>query len=452
MTTAIGSLSACRHVCTHHFAVPTQRSLAVALALALGASPLAGMAANLVVVTTAGDNGSSGTCNLRQAIQTIVSQSTAGTNCAFAAASADTIHFDTGVFPNGATNTITLTDADTSALQLSDANVTIDANANGTVAIERSSAASHAFGIFEGAGGTVTLRSLTIRNGFKFADGGGIAVSYENLTLDHCLVSGNFAVFGGGIEADHSSLTLTHSAVSGNTGQNDGGGIRGLLSSITLTNSSVSGNTAQGNVGAGLGGGIEAINSDVTMTGSTVDANTAGDGGAILSHLGSVTLTNSTLSGNTATSLTGGAIDSTADPGNSITLINSTVSANTSNYAGGGIYRVAYAGADPAIKVVNSIIAGNSATTQFNDTNAPLTADSSGNIIGGDAKLGALADNGGPTRTMMPSSGSPAIDAVPCTNAPATDQRGITRPQGASCDIGAVEFVDVIFKNGFDGP
>jgi hypothetical protein len=58
-----------------------------------------------------------------------------------------------------------------------------------------------------------------------------------------------------------------------------------------------------------------------------------------------------------------------------------------------------------------------------------------------DPKLGPLADNGGPTLTYAPQAGSPAIDEVPKSAAPcsATDQRGVSRPQGAACDAGAYE-------------
>jgi hypothetical protein len=58
-----------------------------------------------------------------------------------------------------------------------------------------------------------------------------------------------------------------------------------------------------------------------------------------------------------------------------------------------------------------------------------------------DPKLGALADNGGPTQTRELLPGSPAIDAVVASGAgcPATDQRGVSRPNGAACDIGAYE-------------
>jgi hypothetical protein len=55
-------------------------------------------------------------------------------------------------------------------------------------------------------------------------------------------------------------------------------------------------------------------------------------------------------------------------------------------------------------------------------------------------KLGPLADNGGPTLTMALLPGSPAIDAGSAVGGPATDQRGVPRPQGPSVDIGAFEF------------
>ncbi len=62
-----------------------------------------------------------------------------------------------------------------------------------------------------------------------------------------------------------------------------------------------------------------------------------------------------------------------------------------------------------------------------------------------DPKLDTLADNGGPTKTMALLAGSPAIDAGNSETCTAADQRGVTRPQGESCDIGAYEsaFVNV---------
>jgi hypothetical protein len=64
----------------------------------------------------------------------------------------------------------------------------------------------------------------------------------------------------------------------------------------------------------------------------------------------------------------------------------------------------------------------------------------------GDPKLGPLANNGGPTQTRLPQTGSPLIDAIPTGSCQAdgasgitADQRGVSRPQGPGCDIGAVE-------------
>ena len=56
-----------------------------------------------------------------------------------------------------------------------------------------------------------------------------------------------------------------------------------------------------------------------------------------------------------------------------------------------------------------------------------------------DPRLDTLKDNGGFTPTLALLPGSPAIDAGDNAACPATDQRGVTRPQGAACDIGAYE-------------
>ena len=53
-------------------------------------------------------------------------------------------------------------------------------------------------------------------------------------------------------------------------------------------------------------------------------------------------------------------------------------------------------------------------------------------------KLGPIASNGGPTKTLALSVGSPAIDGgTACSED--TDQRYVARPQGVTCDIGAFE-------------
>ena len=63
----------------------------------------------------------------------------------------------------------------------------------------------------------------------------------------------------------------------------------------------------------------------------------------------------------------------------------------------------------------------------------------SGDQNGPPALLLPLASNGGITRTFLPRHDSAAIDNGTGAGCPATDQRGLPRPQGAACDIGAVE-------------
>jgi len=81
-----------------------------------------------------------------------------------------------------------------------------------------------------------------------------------------------------------------------------------------------------------------------------------------------------------------------------------------------------------------------------NEVNNLITSPASA-IIFDDPLLGPLADNGGPNKTMALQPGSPAIDAGNNTTCPGTDQRGILRPQGSICDIGAFELVAKLYAN-----
>ena len=67
--------------------------------------------------------------------------------------------------------------------------------------------------------------------------------------------------------------------------------------------------------------------------------------------------------------------------------------------------------------------------------------------------LGPLVNNGGIGDTMLPQSNSPLLDFIPpsaCrTGAAASvtdDERGVTRPQGPGCEIGAAEVVPAVVK------
>lgn len=138
--------------------------------------------------------------------------------------------------------------------------------------------------------------------------------------------------------------------------------------------------------------------------------------------------------------------------GGGLTILNSTISSNTAAQ-GGGISRF---GSGGSVTVANSIAVGNTATAVGPDcsgaiaiVSANLIGDTGGCIITGtqpltgDAILGQLASNGGSTQTHALLAG-PALDAgddAVCAATPVSgkDQRGLVRPQGAHCDLGAYE-------------
>jgi hypothetical protein len=222
-----------------------------------------------------------------------------------------------------------------------------------------------------------------------------------------------------------------------------GGGIynRGTL---TLNNSTVSGNTAD------LGGGIFNISSGtLTLTNSTVGPNNTAIAGGGIRNSGTLTLTNSTISGNTAPAESGGGISNNG----TLTLNSSTISRNTATW-GGGIFNTAAGTATLRNTIVAAQAGGTDCWTAgppFTSNGYNLDSDGTCGLIQAtdqpntNPNLGPLADNGGPTRTHALLAGSPAIDTGDPA-CPATDQRGVSRPQDgdgdtvAACDTGAYEF------------
>jgi CSLREA domain-containing protein len=328
-------------------------------------------------------------------------------------------------------------------------------------------------GIHSGAGAITLNHSVVSGN-----SGSGIGAGAGSITLNHSVVSGNSGESGGGISTFSGVVTLTNSTICGNSGEGTGG-ISTFSGAVTLTNSTISGNSAtygggihtssgavtltnstiSRNSGDSYGGGIHTYSGAVTLTNSTICGNYGFYGGGIHTYSGAVTLTSATISGNSGAY--GGGIGTFSG---AVTLTNTTISGNSSagyfdsgvgHFGGGGI-----SSRSGAVILRNSIIAENSDDGTAPDIKAPddpgsklevshcLIGNSTGarldeaklnenNLIDVDPLLAPLADNGGPTQTILPYPESPVINAGAPTGQSA-DQRGLAL-LGAP-DIGAVEF------------
>jgi fibronectin-binding autotransporter adhesin len=304
-------------------------------------------------------------------------------------------------------------------------------------------------------GATVTISGLEITHGNNQKSNGGGIESLGTLTLVNDLIDHNNTIYlGGGVESvGGTSVTVTGCTFIGNTAGDYGGGLSASYGGATITNSAFSLND-----GAYGGGGIyfgDSVPSSVTNSTLSANNTTGYGGGGIYVFNGYITLTNLTIVGNGAVGPGGGGI---YDGGQDLTITGSTIAMNNVNAAGagGGIFSAGYG----PVAVANSIIAANGAGNCAYSGATGGFADGGHNLQFGDASCGAtipvadplfdpggLKNNGGPTQTIAFLPGSPAIDAVPPTgaNCPATDQRGVARPQptGGACDSGAYEYVPV---------
>ncbi|MBN1438080.1 MAG: right-handed parallel beta-helix repeat-containing protein, partial [Anaerolineales bacterium] len=235
-----------------------------------------------------------------------------------------------------------------------------------------------------------------------------------------------------GIGAINADLSITHGSIR----DNGASGIRMNGGSLTMDRSEIVGNHS-----AGDGGGIAAYNITAAMQNSTVSGNSSGStgGGLYLWGLdaGKISLANMTVSGNSAV-VSGGGVE--VENG-SIGFTNVTLAANF----GGGVHVQ-----NPSLVAMrNTIVADNAAgncgglsvTSQGHnlDTDGTCALADPGDLSGLPANLGPLADNGGGTFTHALLPGSPALEAGDDATCMATDQRGVARPQGLHCDMGAYE-------------
>jgi CSLREA domain-containing protein len=351
--------------------------------------------------------------------------------------------------------------------------------------------------------GALTVTHSVFSGNSANGGGGGITVELGPASVVSSTFAGNSTVnTGGGIYNHDAALTVTDSTFSGNSAQlgggidsgaTTGGGILSVMNStffdnigggisnggtLTVINGTFSGNSA-----GGPGGGGILNDGTSTVMNSTFTGNSAsgfGSSGGGIYNGDTLNISNSTFSGNSAS----GPADFTGNGGtgggiynaNTLSISNSTFSGNTALIIGGGIYNPIFGRLDidnstfsdnyavlggsidnngGTLTLRNTIVANNSSYGQDCDgtiTNGGNNLDSgtscgwgsdNGSLSNTDPRLGPLVDNGGSTQTMALLPGSPAIDGV-IFNAPdgcpATDQRGVKRPIGPRCDIGAYEY------------
>jgi hypothetical protein len=325
----------------------------------------------------------------------------------------------------------------------------------GATIVHGAGASTH-YPVFDFGHADVTLAGMTITNGnadnCSPASGGGIRAGGGKLTLANVIVTGNFAKGGGGLTIDGDAHIL-NSQITNNQSCTGAGIAIGGGSASVIANTTITGNQQEtvnqqaacyGSAG-GNGAGLVAGNGVLQVTGSVIANNVSfysqasSSPGGIGVHGATLAITNSTIAGNTSGDDTGG-ITGTG----TITLTNDTIADNIS---GGGLPEDINRVAPGTFTLADSIVRG-SGTLCSGVTSAGynIASDSSCSLTLGtdhpttDPQLGTFGDHGGPTATYDLSVGSPAINAIPAGScSPSVDQRGVSRPQGAGCDIGAFE-------------
>jgi predicted outer membrane repeat protein len=328
--------------------------------------------------------------------------------------------------------------------------------------------------------------------GNRGGNGGALGSLAAVFTVQDSTFTGNathaqtqqFAGSGGAIYIDGSSnsvLVIRRSTFRQNTSTNIGGAIF-LFQYAGASGMVIEDSTFDGNVTVQNGGAIYHQNGTLSVARSTFVGNqTVGQGGALwLLEASTATISNSTFYGNRANGFRpnpgsvglGGAM---IIHGSSIVSISHcTIVGNFADWVGGGIVGGMSNGSATTLR--GSIVAHNTAANGGNPWNIahncsrqlldggyniqypthanpgdPNDPNCTAGVLIAQPNLAALGSQGGPTETMGPNAGSPAIDAVASgCPAPVSDQRGRARPEGPRCDIGAVEGQAGLFADGFD--
>lgn len=321
------------------------------------------------------------------------------------------------------------------------------------------------------AGVSATLEALTITDG-EAAAGGGIHNS-GTLIASRLVITANRATgSGAGIyNAGSGTLTMTSSLISHNRVTDNMSGAGGGIENegvLTATDSTIADNK-----GGAYGGGLDNFGGVANLARVIIRRNEAASGAGVANANAGVIVAEAVAVIENAASSQGGGIEN----GSSLTLKNATVSSNrllggpgAGMVNNGGTASLAFvtlvsntisnpqsqdasglAGFGGSVEMTATVIAYNAAKNcqsaggifqsfgynASSDAHCGFLTEPS-DVANAELRLAGLGWSGG-TYTHSPLPGSPLIDAVPALLCPTTDQRGITRPQGAGCEVGAHE-------------
>ena len=245
----------------------------------------------------------------------------------------------------------------------------------------------------------------------------------SRLTIDGSFEHSVFTV-GGSASADLRGFTITR-------------GTPGILNRgrLVLRDITVSGNRSEARGGISSTGTL--ILESTTVSGNVATGDDDADVVGGIYGSGPTTLTNTTVSGNTATGEH--AVDGLFHFRDELTLTNSTLYDQLYTVGPGTVTSTAsiyveYCLEEWPYDEVTWVSGGYNIGCGFDDPS------DLGGVRADELRLGPLQDNGGPTETHALGAGSVAIDVIPAGMCEVdADQRGIDRPHGDACDVGAFE-------------
>ena len=330
------------------------------------------------------------------------------------------------------------------------------------------------------SGRSARLSGLTLRNGktvtAAYGEGGGLS-NWGTTTVDQCVFDSNSALgvtanpagFGGAI-FNNGKLYVSLTTFTANSSTGKGGAVYNSGTAL-ISDSSLNGNSAAGD-GAGIFNDFGGL-TDVKR--STLYSNIASVNGGAIANAGTLYVGNGTITTNIAHGQGGGVSNtSTSNIYNSTIVFNKAeTSSGIFGGAGGGAVNTA------TFNIRNTVIAyntrtggdtdeckgaaglyGNNDFGNIDSLNCVLTQNGPGNytVLASPADFGPLTNNGGPTKTYAIATLSAMVDGADPTlgcvdqyaNPLITDQRGKPRIYGERCDIGAFEYTNILFADGFD--